>query len=199
MGTSSAGSVTNCMTEESPPSLFHFFFYPDRFSSCMVYTYGIKEGRERDKLDDTEESPTSPSVLSRFDFHAWCTPTGTRMAGSVTNSMTEESPTSPLFYFLFLFFIPIRFRPAWCTPTGTGRAVSVMNRMAQILYWTVFTSVSSSLPLFSCMVYTYGNKAGRTQAELGGFRLHFLIHSAGSSMPGVHSSEQDWPCAFRVE
>ena len=75
----------------------------------------------------------------------------------------------------------------------------MMNRIAQIQEWTVFTSVSSILPLSSCMVYTYGNKAGRTQAELGGFRLHFLIHSAGYSMRGVHSSEQDWPCAFRVE
>ena len=32
----------------------------------MVYTYGNKDGRERDKLDDTEESPTPTFFLFSF-------------------------------------------------------------------------------------------------------------------------------------
>ena len=103
-GTRRAGIVTKRVTEESPPSpLFFLYFYflncfiPDSISSCMVYTYRIKDGRERDKLDDRGIAPFS-FCFNPPRFSCMVYTCGSK-EGRESDKLdeTEESPTSPLF------------------------------------------------------------------------------------------------------
>ena len=151
----------------------------------MVYTNGIKEGQERDKLDDRGIAPISfiffifypSSIFVMYGVHL----REQEVAGSVTNWMTEE----------LLPFDPARH--AWYIPTGTRR-----DQERDKLDDRGTPSVLSRL---SCMVYTYGNKEGRERDKLDDTeesptsKSFSFIPLTIFVMHGVHLRDQGGPCA----